>query len=401
MKILLLHNHYGSAAPSGENQVFEAERVLLEGRGHDVRTITRHSDSLRETGSYGAMLGALSTPWNVFAANAVREEVQRFKPDVVHAHNTFPLLSPAVFPAANGAARVLSLHNYRLFCAAAIPLRDGHTCTLCLDRHSVTPALLHGCYRGSRIATFPIAAGIALHRARGTWRRDVEAFIALTEDQRNRLVAAGLPSARTYVKPNFYPGTPTCRPWHERSGSVVYAGRLSGEKGVDVLVRAWSRWGAKAPELLIIGDGPLRARLEDEVRQNSARIRFLGQCSAEETQYLIGDAKLVLVPSTCIEGFPMVLRECFALGTPTLVSDLGPLPALVRDAGGTTFRASDDEELRRRASDLWEQPDRLAAMSMEAHAAFQMHYTESANHDRLMHIYEAAQREYRDRGTAQ
>lgn len=401
MRILLLHNHYGSSAPSGENQVFEAERALLEGYGHDVRVITRHSDALRAAGARGALLGALSTPWNARAASNVRAEVQRFKPDIVHAHNTFPLLSPAVFPAAHGAARVLTLHNYRLFCAAAIPLRDGRTCTLCLDQRSVWPALRHGCYRHSRIATLPIAAGIALHRSRGTWQHDVEAFIALTEDQRDRLVSAGLPSPCTHVKPNFFPGAPTCRPWLERTGSVVYAGRLSSEKGVDVLVRAWSLWGAQAPELRIIGDGPLRQALANDASQSSARIRLLGQCSAEETQKQIGDARLVVVPSACIEGFPMVLRECFALGTPTLVSDLGPLPGLVREAGGTTFRSGDSEDLQRRLAELWAQPDRLARMSLQAHIAYKTHYTESANHELLMRIYEAAERLRRERsGTA-
>ncbi len=347
----------------------------------------------------GAVLGAFSTPWNLRAAAEVRREVKRFRPDIVHAHNTFPLLSPAVFPAAAGAARVLSLHNYRLLCAAAIPLRDGHTCTLCLDRRSVWPALYHGCYRGSHIATLPLAAGIALHRARGTWKTDVEAFIALTEDQRQRLVAGGLPASHIYVKPNFYPGAPVCRPWHERAARVVYAGRLSSEKGVDVLVRAWSLLGSQAPELCIVGDGPLRAQLSQEAAQSSAPIRFFGQCSAEETQRHISEAKLVVVPSTCIEGFPMVLRECFAFGTPSLVSDIGPLPALVREAGGKTFRAGDSDDLGRQATALWMQPDQLAAMSLEAHAAFLQHYTESANYSVLMRIYDAALREQRDRSS--
>jgi len=397
LRILLLHNHYGSSAPSGENQVFEAERALLEAYGHEVRVLARHSDTLRSKGVRGAVLGALSTPWNPRAAAAVRAEVARFRPDIVHAHNTFPLLSPAVFPAARDAARVLTLHNYRLFCSAAIPLREGHTCTACLDRRSVWPALRHGCYRHSRMATAPIAAGIALHRALGTWQRHVEAFIALSPYQKQLMIHAGLPAQRLHVKPNFYPGTPSMRPWSARSPCVVYAGRLSDEKGVDVLVHAWARWGARAPELRILGDGPLRARLEAEAGRSDAPIRFLGQCSAEHAQGHIGEACLVVVPSTCIEGFPMVLRECFALGTPSLVSDLGPLPALVHDAGGAVFRAGDSEDLFRQAAALWEDATRLASMSLAAHKSYLDHYTESANHELMMQIYGAALREQRYR----
>lgn len=400
MRILLLHNFYGSSAPSGENQAFEAECALLEQHGHEVERLTRHSDVLRAAGARGAVVGALATPWNVRAAKAVSAAVARFRPDIVHAHNTFPLLSPAVFPAARRAARVLTLHNYRLFCAAAIPLRDGRTCTSCLDRRSVWPALRHGCYRGSRMATLPMAAGIALHRARGTWERDVEAFVALTGFQQRLLVQAGLPGERVHVKPNFYPGHPVCLPWRERPAHVVYAGRLSEEKGVDVLVRAWARWGALAPELRILGDGPLRERLEAQARESAAPIRFLGQCSADVAQRQIGEARMVVVPSTCIEGFPMVLRECFALGTPSLVSDLGPLPALVDKAGGAVFHAGDSDDLARQAEALWLQPERMSAMSLAARNAFQQHYTESANHETLMRIYDAALRERHSRSDA-
>lgn len=192
MRVLLVHNFYRSSAPSGENQVFEMERALLERRGHQVDDFTRHSDEIVRQGARGAIKGAASTPWNPSSARKLRKRITSFNPDVVHAHNTFPLLSPAVFPAAKGIARVLTLHNYRLFCAAAIPMREGRVCTDCLDRRSVFPALHHRCYRGSRVATVPLAASIALHRSRGTWATDVEAFIALSEFQRQRVVDAGL-----------------------------------------------------------------------------------------------------------------------------------------------------------------------------------------------------------------
>ena len=123
VKIVIAHNYYGSAAPSGENQVFEAERNLLRQRGNEVSEFLRHSDTIRAKGAWGALQGALSTPWNPFAAKAVRHTVEISHPDVVHVHNTFPLLSPAIFHAiGQRAARVLTLHNYRLFCSGS----DSH-----------------------------------------------------------------------------------------------------------------------------------------------------------------------------------------------------------------------------------------------------------------------------------
>jgi glycosyltransferase involved in cell wall biosynthesis len=185
-------------------------------------------------------------PWS---ARAIRQAVARFLPDVVHVHNTFPLISPSIFHAlaGTGVARVLTLHNYRLFCPAAIPMRAGQVCTDCLDRRSVLPALQHGCYRNSRLATVPLALNVALHRAAGTWAHQVDAFIALTEFQRQRVVDAGLPASRVFVKPNFYPGNPAVVPWGQRQPYVVFAGRLTAEKGVATLIRAWQLWGPRRP----------------------------------------------------------------------------------------------------------------------------------------------------------
>lgn len=389
MKILLVHNHYGSAAPSGENLVFEMERAMLERQGHEVQTFERHSDEIRKQGVRGLMVGALATPWNPFAANAMRKALAQFRPDVIHAHNTFPLLSPAIFPAARGVARILTLHNYRLFCPAAIPMRDGRVCTDCLDRHSVMPALRHGCYRGSRVATLPIAASVALHRKRGTWRRDVEAFVALTEFQKDRMVAAGLPVDKVFVKPNFYAGNPVVVPIAERRKRVVFVGRLSAEKGVDDLLTAWLNWGPTAPELTLIGDGPLREALVARAA-NASNIRFCGQLSGGEAQKEIGLARLLIVPSRWFEGFPMVLREAFALGTPALVSNLGPLPSLVAQGQGAVFESGDAEDLRHMAKAIWADTERLNSMSKAACAAFKKYYTEEVNYLKLMDIYNNA-----------
>jgi hypothetical protein len=158
VKVLLVHNFYGSSAPSGENQVFEAEKLLLQEMGHEVTDFSRHSDEIRSQGTWGVVRGALATPWNPWMTRAVKEAVSNFQPDVVHVHNTFPLISPGIFHAIGPrAARVLTLHNYRLFCPAAIPMRGGRVCTDCLDMRSAWPALRYGCYRDSRVATLPLA----------------------------------------------------------------------------------------------------------------------------------------------------------------------------------------------------------------------------------------------------
>jgi glycosyltransferase involved in cell wall biosynthesis len=393
LRILLAHNYYGSSSPSGENQVFESERELLRQRGYEVFELIRRSDEIRANGALGIAQGALATPWNSFAAAAIRRAVDAFQPDVVHVHNSFPLLSPAIFHAVgNRAARVLTLHNYRLFCPAAIPMREGSVCTECLDGHSILPALRHGCYRDSWLATLPLAFNVWLHRTLGTWTRQADAFIALTEFQRDLMVEAGLPAGRTHVKPNFYPGNPKPIPWDDRSDYMVFAGRLAPEKGVETLVRAWLKWDGQAPELRVLGDGPLRDPLERLVASApAARVRFFGQVSPQNAQNEIAGAKLLILPSQWFEGFPMVIREAFAFAVPAAVSAIGALPSIVQDGiSGVVFSPGDSQSLLQRVREAWESPGMLERLSAGARNAFERFYTEDSNYKRLMEIYDLA-----------
>lgn len=390
MKILLVNNFYGSSAPSGENQVFETEKNLLIQHGQEVSEFTRHSDEIRSAGVIGTLKGALATAYNPFMARAIKQKIENFKPDVVHAHNTFPLISPSIFSAiGKSAARVLTLHNFRLICPAAIPMRNSRVCTDCLDFQSVQPSILHGCYRNSRIATLPLAANVALHRALGTWRHEVDAFIALTEFQRTTLVAAGLPGDKVYIKPNYYPGNPIVVPWPKREIYAVFAGRLSEEKGVSSLVKAWNAWGPDAPELRIIGDGPLRGKLEKAA--TGSRIHFFGRLPADETIRQTAHARLQLLPSECFEGFPMVVREAFAVGTPAAVSNLGPLPSIVNHGiNGVVFEGANPHSLLNVVRNAWQTPGLLEQLGKGARKSFETLYTEAINYACLMDIYQAA-----------
>jgi len=390
VRILLVHNFYGSAAPSGENRVFELEKDLLLKHGHVVDTFTRHSDEIRSAGIFGVLRGALSTPYNPFTALSIKCKVEQFKPDIVHVHNTFPLISPSFFKAiGNKAARVLTLHNYRLLCPAAIPTRAGNVCTDCMDNSSVWPSLKYGCYRNSRAATLPLALNVALHRVLGTWQKEVDTFIALTAFQRDLMVSSGLPEKLTRVKPNYYPGNPTPLPWANRGDYMVFVGRLASEKGCESLIRAWSLWGEDAPELRIIGDGPLRIGLEKQATY--LPIRFLGQLSSDAAHDQISHAKLLLLPSECFEGVPMVLLEAFAFGTPTAVSNIGPLPSIVQDGvNGVVFQPSDPRSIIQSVQSAQNEPGMLELLASGARQSFESLYSESANYKLLLNIYEHA-----------
>ena len=392
MKILLVHNFYGSIAPSGENSVYLAERALLRQHGHEVIEFTRDSDEIRNRGMFGTVLGALSTPWNPFAVSRLRQLLAHEQPDIMHVHNTFPLLSPAVFHAAAGfsTARVLTLHNYRTFCAAGIPLRQQRTCTDCLDQRSILPALRHGCYRGSRLATLPMATMITLHSALGTWQKQVEAFICLSSFQKDILAEAGLPGEKIHIKPNFYPDPPTPLPWKDRDEVVLFIGRLADYTGVRHLVKVWHVWGDTAPRLEFIGDGPERVFIEKSAARCD-RIKLLGHLSFAETQERLSKAKLLVLPSVCFEGFPMVIREAFALGVPVATSRLGPLPAIVTEGKvGRLFPPGNETGMFRIIREMWCNRGNLAAMGKAAHEEFEQKYTAENNYMQLLNIYRTA-----------
>lgn len=390
MKILLVHNFYGSDAPSGESNVFNIEKALLEGQGHIVNIFSRDSDEIRNQGVLGLIKGALSTPWNPFSAAALRTKVIEFEPDVVHVHNTFPLISPAIFHSISDlTATVITLHNYRLLCPAAIPIRNGKVCTECISSKSAYPAIKYGCYRNSRLATIPLAANVSLHRAKKTWCNHVDAFIALSDFQKNLMAEGGLPSSKIYVKPNFYEGDPCVVPYMDRPRYIVFVGRLSSEKGIRNLIEAWREWGADAPELRIIGSGPLREELEK--LSDGLAVNFYGHISSEAAQAQIANAALLVLPSECFEGFPMVVREAFALGTPVATSNLGPLPSIVKhDYNGVIFEPFNPSSIRDMISAAWRDSNKLLDLAKGARESYESLYNQDVNYKALINIYQIA-----------
>jgi len=395
MKMLLVHNFYGSSAPSGENMVYAAERELLRQHGHTVIEFTRHSDEIRDRGAFGVLRGAFATPWNPFSKRALQSVLEKEKPDVMHVHNTFPLLSPSIFHATKGlhTATVLTLHNYRTFCASGIPMHDDVPCTECLDTQSVSPALKYGCYRKNRLVTLPLATMIALHRRVKTWERHVDAFIALSDFQRDKMVKAGLPARNIHIKPPFYVNPPSPLPWEERESKVVFVGRLGMEKGLNILIDAWKHWGSQAPQLEIVGDGPERVSLQKSVKGNGIedKISFLGQLPFLEVQKRLRLARLLVLPSVCFEGFPMTIIEAFSLGVPVAASDIGPLPNIVKGGeSGILFKAGDALSLCHTMKEIWDRSDRLSSLGQGARQEFDRKYTAATNYEMLMKIYDAA-----------
>ena len=398
MRILLVHNYYGSSAPSGENKVFEAEKTMLEKYGHEMAVYTRHSDEIRNGNVFARILGkikgAVCTVGNPFAARAVAKLCREFKPDVVHFHNTFPLISPlAVRAASKYAPVVMTLHNYRMVCAAGVPTRDGKVCSLCLDKRCVWDGMKHRCYRGSLLATLPLAMNIALYKRR--LPRWVSRFIVLSEFQKRKMVDVGLPEEKIAVKGNFISRVERVERV-EKEDQIVYVGRLSKEKGVETLIKAFSILQGRSDtptrstrsawlKLIIVGDGVDRDELEGMAQ--GLNVEFVGQKPSAEARRIIAESKVLVSPSECWETFGLSAVEALSEGVPPIVSDVGALPDVVQDGRfGETFEAGNAESLAAAIKRLLSRPDYdeiCAAAKREAKDK----YSEDANYRHLADIY--------------
>jgi glycosyltransferase involved in cell wall biosynthesis len=309
-------------------------------------------------------------------------------PEIVHIHNTFMVISPSIYSACRerGIPVVQTLHNYRLLCPASNFYRDGRVCEECVE-HGLLRSVRYGCYRHSREATAGVALMIAVHRQLNTWRECVTCFITLTEFARQRFIAAGFPSNKFVVKPNFVDPDPG-----ERSGSgeyAVYVGRLAEDKGLGVLLDAWKRVGGQYP-LQIVGDGPERAMLEARVRDwGLSGITFRGLLSRADAIAAVKNARFTVVPSTWYETFGMCIAESFACGTPVVCSRLGAMAEIVTDrCDGLHFTPGDAEDLASKVKWAWRHPEELAEMGRAGRRKYERDYTAEKNYSLLMGIYE-------------
>lgn len=393
MKILIVHNRYRSVAPSGENRVVDLESAALGALGHEVEHFERDSDEI-ETRSPArkAMLPAEAV-WSPSSRRDLAAVLRRFKPDVAHLHNTFPLLSPSVLYACRdaGVPVVFTLHNYRMMCASGDFFRDGAVCLECVDGRTL-PALKHRCFRGSALATVPAVITTRAHRS--GWRNLVSAYIFVSDAQRRLLEPMALDPERVFVKPNLVPydgkwGLP-------RDRQVAYVGRLDVPKGVRVLLRAWDRYrelaGDDALRLMIAGGGPLL----DEVSRWAAdrpSVTMTGMLDRQQCFELLARSRSVLLPSLVNDTFGLVVVEAMAAGVAPIASTRGAFPELISEGvDGRLVPPGDPDELARVLLDVDADPDRYERYGLRARTTYTENHDPARNTGALLDIYQFAMR---------
>lgn len=385
MRILLVHNRY--QIPGGEEVVFEQERDLLERAGHQVLTYCRSNFEAESYTGLRRLSLVKNIAWSTETKDGLARLLREEKPDVVHVHNTFMMMSPSVFAACReaGIPVVQTLHNFRLFCPAANFLRDGKPCEECAQ-HSLLRGIGHGCYRDSKAATATVALMIQVQRQRAAF---ADRYIALSEFSRQKFIAHGISAEKIYVKPNFVYPDPG-----ERSGEgsrAVFVGRLSEEKGLDTLLGAWKQLNISIP-LSIVGDGPLLTPLQKmSAELKLSGVTFHGRLGRRQAQEMIKSARFLLATSQCYENFPMGIVEAFACGVPVICSRLGGMQELIEDGRtGLHFTPGDAADLAEKVEWAWRNGEQMRSMGKEARQEYEGKYTADINYPQLLQIYRRA-----------
>jgi glycosyltransferase involved in cell wall biosynthesis len=395
LKLLFVHNYYQQSG--GEDVVLAAEINLLREKGHEVIEYYEYNDRIRTMSKLDV---AAQTLWSRYSYNRISDLLEKEKPDVVHFHNTFPLISPSAYYACQAAKIpvIQSLDNPRLICPSATFYRDGHLCQECIGKTPPWPSIAYGCYHNSRLQTSVVASMLTLHRLLNSWNKKVDTYLVATEFYRQKFIKSGIPVSKITLKPHFISPNPEVKPKLNSGDCAIFIARLDPEKGIRTMLNAWK--GLDIP-LMIRGSGQLENETAEFIRDYGLnQVQLLGRLSADELDQLRQRARFLVWPSEGnYETFGLAAVECFAAGTPVIASRIGVMNEIVTDGvTGLHFNPGDPDDLAAKVQWAWDHPIEMAEMGKNARLEYESKYTADRNYNVLMEIYQQVIRTYRKAG---
>ena len=383
MKVLLVHNSYQQKG--GEDSVFEAEYELLKNHGNQVKKFVFDNNDIKSFKD--KIFVSFKAIYNPNSKELFKNAIRQFRPDIIHVHNLFYLASPSILYEANrqNIPVVLTLHNYRLICAGALLLRNAKPCELCTKMIFPVYGIINRCYQNSLTKTTQIALTTSIHKILGTWKNRIQKFIVLTEFSKSIFLQSSLKPKNTQieVKPNFVQDYGTGE-FNNRKDFFLFVGRLSVEKGIEILLKGFDHSGFK---LEIIGDGPLKKNVEKHCQENDTSTYWGFQSKA----FIMSKLKTCLAlvfPSIWYEGMPITILEAFSTGTPIIASDIGNINAIVQNGyNGFHFKTGDPAALNQKLKEVRGHKE-LQIYAENARKTYDSHYSPEKNYELLMDIYQ-------------
>ena len=388
LKVLQIHNHYLEKT-GGEFNVADMDKNILESLGHSVIRYIRDNIEILHYNRFQRIVLFFRSFWSFKAKKDIRKILFKEKPDIVHVHNFFPLISPSIFweVKKHNIPIVWTLHNYRLICAEGQFLKGSKSCDECVSKPKIR-AIWKKCYRNSSLASMTIVLMNGLHKIIGTWNRKVDTFLVLTNFGRNIFLKYGIDKNKIVIKPNIIYPDPGPRTNADIKEYALFLGQHSIKKGVEILVSIWKDIDY---ELIMAGSGPLLSKLQKQAERDHANIIFRGPVPHQEAQTLLKGANFLILPSLHYEGFPLVVAEALALGVPVITSNSGPMQELViNDKNGLLVKPENEIDLKNKL--LWAilNPNRMREMGLNSRELFEMKYSAKKNMDILLNVYNSA-----------
>ncbi len=382
MRVLVVHNAYG--ALSGEERFVEKQARLLQDKGHDVVFLVRSSREISQM-RFGKSRAFFSGAYSWSSRRAMEHVLLDRKPDIVHIHNLFPLISPSVL----GVCRrmripvVMTVHNYRLICPNGLFMVGGRVCERCRKGHEFW-CMLRNC-----TGSLPKSAGYALRtfvaRKGQFYRKSVTMYMALTDFQRQLLVEEGFPRERISVVPAMVDPT-EISPVDALGQYVGYVGRISPEKDIPTLLEA----AAACADISFKAAGSYDG-MASIIGHRPNNFDFCGHLRSEQLAPFYADSRMLVLCSVCYEGFPMVIVEGMAAAKPVICSRIGGLPEIVEDGvTGLLFEPGNAGDLAEKIRHLWDHPDLCRKMGRAGREKMLQEYSVQTYYDRLMATYERA-----------
>lgn len=391
MKVLVVHNLHRSGSASGDDQVFKSETKLLQQKGIEVIPYTVINDKFDQAGSGGKILMTLGMMWSFENYKKIEEIIKREKPDIMHVHTFFPLLSPSILYAAkkNHVKVVATLHDTRFICPCATSLRKGELCNLCGDGNYFR-MVKYGCFKNSRIMSLVVAAIFKYHKIRKSFYKQIDKYICLNDEQIQLLEKIGFDQEKIVKKYNFI---------SDASGSVaeipknyklperfvVFYGRIGEEKGIRILQKVWNT--IEDIPLVVMGGGPL----EEEFKvwaEKKANVFYLGYVPHKLCMTIARKADFALMPSIWYEGCSMVAIETESLGIPLIVTDIGFFKEAIQNSvNGIKVPLYNIQGFREAVISFWENPEQVQKMGKNARDDYERKYVPEDNLKQLLEIY--------------
>ena len=383
-KVLLVHNFY--QVPGGEDTVFKNEKKLLEDHGHKVTIYTRDNEELNNFHLFGKLFYPFNTIFSLKTYNEVKKIILDSQIDIVHVHNSWPLVSPSVYYAAfhSNVPVVQTVHNFRLICPGATLYHNGKICEDSLYK-GLRSSIRNKIYKGSFVHTLISAMTLKIHRIIGTYNK--VNYIFLTEFNKKKILELNknghiiIAEDKIFIKPNFVNIDRELIPFEKRKNQFVFAGRLDKLKGIDLLLEAWKE--IKDFDLIICGTGPEEEWCKKFIEEKGiSNVQMLGFVENEKVMSIISESKALLLPTQCYEGFPMTIVESLACGTPIIGSDIGNVGSLIEEGvTGLKFKYNSVESLSKIVRNI-------SDMVSSSKDKFDDSYVASANYQKLLQIYQ-------------